>query len=613
MVVAGDLAYLAGSRLRVVDVSDPTAPLEVASLDTPGSTLDLALDGSLLYLAQGSSGLQVVDVSTPTPQLIGSLDTPGSASDLAVVGSLLALGDAPRELRVIDVSDPTHPVELGATSLSANGFDVAAFSDFAYVANRAAGLRVVDFSDPTRPFERSVLDEPSEAQGVAVVGGTAYVVDLSLGLRVIDVSDPASPFEVGALDTPGEGREVVVVEGLAYLAAGSAGLRVIDVSDPEHPVELGFLDTPGDARDVEVRDGVAYVADGASGLRVIDVWDPAALREVGALPIVKGFARDVELAEGIAYVATGGFDFATGTFAGLLIVDVSDPSRPLQIGVYDAHPAMATAAAEGLLYVAASHEGLRILDVSNPEAPFELGAWEVFREPTIFEVDEVELDGEHAYLTGGGFAAGLAVWAIDVSDPSAPRPLGAYPLATAQADLELASGLVFVASFALSILDFGPEFASVQTIDIDVKPGNSRNVMNPRSRGVVPVAMLGSEGFEAAEIDPTTLAFGPGDAAASQRSGHLDDTNGDGYLDLVVHFPVSDAQIAPGDREVCLRGETRAGIRFEGCDSLTPVPAARAGPRVRFRWGGRQPDQTSSSSAVPSDSGPRRRRAEHVP
>jgi hypothetical protein len=77
LVVANDIAYLAGYRsgLRVIDVSDPEAPVELGALDIPGNAFGIAVAGALVYLADhGSlhdhesipSSLRIIDVSDPT-------------------------------------------------------------------------------------------------------------------------------------------------------------------------------------------------------------------------------------------------------------------------------------------------------------------------------------------------------------------------------------------------------------------------------------------------------------------------------------------------------------------------------------------------------------------
>jgi hypothetical protein len=49
-------------------------------------------------------------------------------------------------------------------------------------------------------------------------------------------------------------------------------------------------------------------------------------------------------------------------------------------------------------------------------------------------------------------------------------------------------------------------------VEIDIKPDTDTNPINPSSRGAFPVAILGSGGFDIADIDVTTLAFGPAKA-----------------------------------------------------------------------------------------------------
>ena len=124
---------------------------------------------------------------------------------------------------------------------------------------------------------------------------------------------------------------------------------------------------------------------------------------------------------------------------------------------------------------------------------------------------------------------------------------------------------------AIEVLDIPEE------IEIDIKPGSDRNSVNPKNKGVIPVAILGSDSFDVTTVDVTTLMFGPDATPAHDLTDpdvyadHLQDVNSDGFMDLVSHYRTQDTGIAKGDTEACLTGETTGGGAIWGCDDIKTV------------------------------------------
>jgi hypothetical protein len=85
---------------------------------------------------------------------------------------------------------------------------------------------------------------------------------------------------------------------------------------------------------------------------------------------------------------------------------------------------------------------------------------------------------------------------------------------------------------------------------------------------VIPVAILTTDTFDATTVDPTTVDF----EGASAVHQSVEDVDGDGDLDLIMHFRSQETAIADAATEACLTGETFGGQPIAGCDAIRIVP-----------------------------------------
>src|SRR3989454_1154702 len=183
--VSGDFAYVAAGSagLQIVDVSSRTSPRIAASLGLPGNANDVKLDGTRAYVAAGSAGLHIVDISNPlSPLLLGSADTPGTAFDVRASGNLAFVADGPTGLQIVDVSSPDRPRIVGSTPKELGGIlmDVAMSPPFVFGADVffVNGVPIVDAALPNNPLVRARLDFPfrdDNGTGIAVDGSYLYL------------------------------------------------------------------------------------------------------------------------------------------------------------------------------------------------------------------------------------------------------------------------------------------------------------------------------------------------------------------------------------------------------------------------------------------------------
>ena len=88
--------------------------------------------------------------------------------------------------------------------------------------------------------------------------------------------------------------------------------------------------------------------------------------------------------------------------------------------------------------------------------------------------------------------------------------------------------------------------------------------INPKSQGVIPVAILTTPEFDATSVNPLSVRFGPAGATEAHGKGHLEDIDGDGDIDLLLHFGAQESGIVCGNTQASRRGEPCRRARSMG-------------------------------------------------
>lgn len=242
---------------------------------------DIKIHDNYAYVASGTNGLVIIDISNPaSPQEIGSYDTGSSADGVFVSGNYAYVADRFDGMRIINITTPTTPVEAGYYYQTTVTSDVWVDGDLAYLAADQGGLKIVNISDPSTPYEVGSFDTLGNCSAVVISNNYAYIADSSSGLRIINISDPANPSETSYFDNYSL-YDVEVVGDIAYLACGSNGLRLVNVSNKFNPLEVGSYSTTEFIEKLSISGTYAFIDVGANGLKVINIASPSTPSLVG--------------------------------------------------------------------------------------------------------------------------------------------------------------------------------------------------------------------------------------------------------------------------------------------------------------------------------------------
>ena len=439
--IRGDFGYIADGYqgFRVIDVSVPSNPTDVESLSLPGRANGLKIDGDYAYVAS-SDGLRLIYIGPGAPiHEVGFIAT-NYAWDVSIDGNHAFVADGSSGLKVIDVTVPTFLSLTDTVSLPGNSRQIVTTPGHAFIAAQNSNLLVVNTTTPSGSYVEGYYDFPGPAEDLAVIGDYAY---LSLGyegsLTVLDISDPAGPQQIDF--SPAIFNVSVEPAGIyAYGSAGSLGLQVLDVSDPSSPSVLSTIDTQGYWLAAAAHQSLVFVADSHGTIHSIDAGNPMAPSYLG-MSACAGTPSDIATDGTHAYVAAGS--------AGLRVFNVSNPPFvPLEVGSFDPPASITKVFLNGdLAYLGAGYSGLIVVDVSDPANPIEIGRYD-----TPGSIRDLVVSGRLVYYVSNG----QRVSTIDIADPTAPIEIGTTIIPSTGMTIATSRGRVLVSEYEIGLEIFAP-------------------------------------------------------------------------------------------------------------------------------------------------------------
>jgi hypothetical protein len=534
---SSNVAYVrwASDELRAIGVADPAHPVLLGSI-TLTTPADMAFAGSHAFVADGASGVRVLDVSGAAPAVVATFDTPGSAVGVAVVGTTLAVADStaalfldigtptsptlvatlatlhPRTARrigslvllddtdLVDVSVPSAPVVVGGTPYLGPFPSACVVGSTLFGLNYLPAVEVLDLAVPSAPAAVTTVLLPGPYYVADIVGTHLFAVfkdSLDYWLDVIDVSTPAVPRVLARMPS-GWPYGVTAGNAAQVFVAGNSWAQVYDVTDPLAPVAglAGSGGWPAAAHNLLLASIGSF-----QSLRVDDYsTNPAS----SVAPGIWGYFADVAWSSSILVAAET--TATMGSYNRIATVDLALPGTPAFVGntplgaeplavaavgnrigavlegntVWFAAPAMApfvnqlgkvsvsvTAGTGPILARAGDHalaitdnDNVTLVDVSAATAPSVIATYHV----GAF-LRGIRGAGTRLYLltsTDGASPVGR-VDIVDIADLAHPTKLGEYS-AAGVLDVAASGDVLYVAKGAqgLSVVDIADPAAPQQ-------------------------------------------------------------------------------------------------------------------------------------------------------
>lgn len=360
-----DTIYSRDINLKVTDQNTQTVSFAKGS-------------GSNLFVLS-SNGLRNYSYQKMTSSQVGTYNTPGLAYDVEVVGTTAYVADGATGVILLDISNPTNPSLISTYNTAGTAREVLVSGTTVYVADGTSGVACFDVQNPSSPG--------SVATGTINTGGTAYDIEIS-GSTIIVATDTGGikfytitgtctfSAQVGSITF--SGARQIAVDGNYLFASNSMGNYVYDISNPASPSArlIGGVaqKTNSGGGPILVSQGQLWSKDTTSNLsRYLlsgQIWDNSStISRTGDYANIRtvenqnniSISSEMALHNNVLYIPSDDYGWS--------VVDITDPNYPKLVYSFDpntaTNPVQGIAADDDYIYLAQDALGLVIMSKST--------------------------------------------------------------------------------------------------------------------------------------------------------------------------------------------------------------------------------------------------------
>jgi len=421
IVLFENYAYVSASQagIRIIDISEPNRPEEVAVFDGISIAGCLAIEERTLLVADQMGGIFILDLSNPLEPAIVDSVMEYQGHGIGAVTSMLYRGgyaylSMSRSVLIIDLNDPHNPEFVFQ-------YDIGEYISGIVLANNKLiaceddSLDVFSVANPrqTDYFGRFILDgivDPRYGIDAVTAEGDVLYISYRDSIYSIDISDFDDRHILGSVNVGDYQQHITIHNGIGYSFSGQA-LSVIDFRNPAEMVILSSMAISNWESHSAISDSWLYLVSPRNGMSVIDVEELDNPEVATSIGNCDGIFRAQVINDCLMLHLNSDSDSLSHRY------DISDIAHPTEIEPLH-YPWIKQEQIQNEFLYTKGDSGLVVYYVDDSGEP----------EPVSYVNIDRQLGSIVNIAIGEGFVLAAtfrdALITIDIEDPYSPRLLG---------------------------------------------------------------------------------------------------------------------------------------------------------------------------------------------
>jgi hypothetical protein len=283
---------------------------QLSSVDLISAGNQITVKDNYAFVANDYNGVTIFNISNPTiPNLINTINMPGRTLCVKVDENTLYMTNDEGLLQIYNIQNVANPVKLyDDISFPGQGYDIKIvelnFKKYALIAAGNAGMLVISLQNDDLPYPVVVkrINTAGNTFKIDFIENYAYLADGTNGILVYDLTDPINPILVKHKSNIGTILDLILSDDKIFCARGDLGIALLNKSDLNL---ISDYDTQGYTNSIALDSRNLYIADRDNGFLIASIVNPLDIYSLCQIPTTNSnYVNGVFIRNKYAYIVT---------------------------------------------------------------------------------------------------------------------------------------------------------------------------------------------------------------------------------------------------------------------------------------------------------------------